>query len=294
MGLYISGDGSFQQSGPPQWRRSLWELDQLMIPYRGSIDLLDTFLNAHSVGEESPIDASMLLTQMTPDNHPQFPTVELVYLGRKNGNLPPQRHDTEDSVGSASSMRSATQTLTTPTTVQFYAPSSVLSYISQDSPGTDIAPDPAGDPRIISLTINDTSYTPTTFSVPFIVSTFFQIQVINSFKSTELVPGRYFLNVSKRIKSYTAQIFDIPPGGYAILVNGGVGYSIGPPPDILTINGGGGSGQVSVASVYVGGPTLNGTIAAVLQLSNSFTTPATDIAATGGSGHGARFDIWIL
>src|SRR5262245_38629976 len=107
MALIFTGDDSYQTSGPPEWNRSLWDLDTLYRPYRGGTNNLDAFLNAHEADGnlQAPEDSNMFLVNATPDGHLQFPTVRLQYLGRKNGALPPPKHGTDDAVMSASSKR---------------------------------------------------------------------------------------------------------------------------------------------------------------------------------------------
>jgi len=145
MPLIIIGDDSFQQSGPPEWRRSIFDLDQMILPFQGGIDKLDAYLASLVEFQPSPVDPNMFLSDWIPDQHKQFPTVRHVYIGRKDGELPSGKLVDDDAVMTASSVSSGvigSILLNDPVNVQYYGPRSTLTWISF----TEGAPGPSGLP----------------------------------------------------------------------------------------------------------------------------------------------------
>lgn len=293
MAILFEGDSDYKISGPPEWSPSTFDLDQLIIPYRGRYSQLETFLSAHTPGEVSPIDVNMFLMQRLPDDHKQFPTVRMMYSGKRGGVLPPGRRDLDDDVMTASSKRSnGNVILTSPMVVEFYAPTSILTYYTRTNAGHDQADPPSGNPRPIELTVFDTSYS-VGGTVEAQVNAFFTVQTISTNKSTEVVPGgQYWRNVSKKTKKYTSWIFDVPSGAFITLFNPGTGYQVG---DIITIVGGGGVAQITVTSVIVifGDPDQAGIYQWTVN-SNTMTEAAVNMHGSGGSGSGAAFNVFIL
>lgn len=292
MALTFLGVTSFSQCGPEQWRLGQFELDQMSVPFSGAVTGLTTYISSLTRGSAWSGDSSMFLTGWSvSDSNKQYPTVTLEYMGAKAGLLPPAKIDYDDQVQTASSSRSASTVLSSPLTVEYYAPSVIYSWITANSRGSSsggVTPD--SDPRIIKITTGDTSFS-SSGTVAEIVAAYFSIEIITSFKATELVrDSKYYLNEIRSTKFYAPLIFDFPSGGHFTLYNPGNGYSVG---DILTVSGDSGSGTVkvlSVGSVWGGGTG----ILSFEQLSNSFTQNESALPASGGSGSGAGFNVFVV
>jgi hypothetical protein len=218
--------------------------------------------------------------------------LDLVYMGSltSSGGLPilaARQHQFDGAVQTATSKVSNTGLVTSePVTVEFGSLVNELSYLSYGAAGTDVADDPIGDPVIITITAGDT-----TLSIGLVVSEIiarmFVTQIItNPIKSKEVVAGKYWQNTSRKIKRYSPWIFSITPGAYIFIFAPGAGYSIG---DTLTITAGGQSATLVITSI--GGA---GIVHAWTVTSNTFTVPQGAIAATGGSGAGASFQVIIV
>lgn len=207
--------------------------------------------------------------------------------------MPTGHHEYDDDVMTASSKRSfGNVILTQPMVVEFYAPTSILTYYTRTSPGSDQAPLPLTDPRPIELTVFDTSYS-ITGPIQGQVNAFFTIQIISTNKSTEVVPGgQYWKNVSKKTKKYTAWIFDVVSGPYLSLYNPGSGYHVG---DIINITGASGYAQVTVTEVIVifGDPDQAGVSRWTVN-NNTFTEAEINVPGRGGSGSGVAFNVFII
>jgi hypothetical protein len=205
--------------------------------------------------------------------------------------LPLQKTDYSNAVQSATSSKSNDGTvLSSPATIQFYAPQTVLSYFSFGAPGTDVPSDPSGVPVIITLTVGDATFSAGSGGVQATVDKFFSQQVLATIDSTEIVPGAYWQNVARKTKGYSPWIFDVVSGPYLSLYSPGNGYTAG---DTLGISSGGESATIvvdSVGSVWGGGTGL-------LQwhvTANTFTTSHNILMATGGTGTGAGFNVFII
>lgn len=295
MSLIYIGVTSFSQSGPEQWRLGQFELDQMSVPFSGAATGLTTYISSLTRGSAWSGDANMYLTGWNvSDSNKQYPTVTQEYLGAKGGVLPPGKTDYDDQVQSASSQRSGGGTvLTNPLTIQYYAPSTIYSWVTAGGPGnieSVTVPDPTSSPRVIMLSCGDTTFADGTI-VDTIVSAYFSQQIVSTFSATELaVGGLYYQNQARKTKVYTPWMFDVAPGAYLTLFTPGLGYQ---PGDILTIYGTSGFGTVqiiTVGSVFGHG---NG-ILTYTQLSATFTSQETDLAATGGSGTGAAFNVFVI
>jgi hypothetical protein len=278
-------------------------LDQLRRSYKTALSAEDAIAAAPAVGAVDEVFPCMFLMPIsTPESAESATRIDLLYIGTLqftgtgvDGDpflpvLPAQKHDTTNAVQTASSSRGKDGTLlSSPVTVQYYAPAQVLTYFSFGAPGTEVPDDPANDPVIITLTIGDTAYSSSTFSVPYYINNFFVVQIITTQDSTELVPGKFWQNVARKTEVYTAYIYDLPPGAYAIPHSAGHNYT---PGDTLTIAGGGGTAVVTVDVII--NTAVPGQIWSVSQVSNTCTTNALNVPATGGTGLGATFDIIIL
>ncbi len=249
-------------------------------------DIVLTDGSVPAIGSAHPDYASMFVTaRYCTETSESASALDLTYMGTLSGELPVSKHDTENAVQSASSSKgSGGQIATSPVTIQFYAPTNILTYISADAPGTDIADDPTEGIVIISTVVSDTTLSAT--SIPGFVGAFFQEQILETHQATEIVIGKFWLNVSRKIKSFTAFILDLPPGAYITLSGAGTGYFIG---NSLTISAGGEGATMDVDTVGVGNSISTFTVT-----TNTFTVAHNFLAATGGSGSGALFNVVII
>jgi hypothetical protein len=218
----------------------------------------------------------------------------VLYIGAfasSGGNpvLPAAKTDQNVAVLSASSSKASDgAALTSPATVQYYAPTNDKTYFTYNAPATgNFATDPTAAIVPISLTIADTSYS-ITGPISDVINKFFTQQIIHTLESSELVlGGKYWQNISRKQKLLQAWLFAVTSGGYITLYSAGVGYSVG---DSLSISAGGESATMSVTSVGsvygAGGGILGFTVTA-----NTFTASHTSLGASGGSGSGAGFNV---
>jgi hypothetical protein len=273
-------------------------LDQLTLHYKApdnpwSDVIVDTVVPEK--GDPHPTFSKMFVTDRNLQESGQSSCAfDVVYMGAfkadGNGNpiLPPAKRESDSQVMSASSKKSNLGfTVLEPVTIQFYAPSSQKTWFTTAPPITGFADNPTGSPNYITLTSGDTSYAPGT-TIDSIVNAFFTRLITHSLRSTEIVAGRYWQNISRKILSLSPWAFDITSGAYITLYSPGDGYHIG---DTLTISAGGQSAIIVVDSV--GG--IQGTgILNWHTTFNNFTTAHDAIFASGGFGSGAGFNVTII
>jgi hypothetical protein len=275
-------------------------LDQLRRSYKTALSAEAAIAAAPAVGAVDEVFPCMFLMPIsTPESAESATRIDLLYMGTiqftgtgVEGDpflpvLPAQKHDADDAVQSASSSRSNDgRVASSPLTVQFYAPASTLSYFSFGAAGTIQADDPTDAIKIITLTVADTTMTIGTISLQALVDAFFSEQIIETHQSTEIVPGQYWQNVSKKTKSLTAFIIDVAPGVYILMCYVGTGYAAG---DTLTISSGGESATISITAVGISGEITAWTVS-----SNTFTVPYSCLVASGGSGSNARLSVEVV
>ncbi len=257
-------------------------------------DIVLTDGSVPQMGSVHPDYAFMFVTQRhVSETSESASALDLVYMGcftddgEGNPNLPAQESDTDNQVQSASSSRGVNSwvTLTSPLTVQFYAPSNVLSFITYGAPGTKgTVADPNSTVQVITFTIGDTSVTFSASTSEALISQFFTPVIVGSFQSKEIVAGKYWLNTDRKTVSLQPYIFNLPAGFYPVPYSTGTGYVLG---DSITVTGTG-SCTMDVTSVY----TPIGAIAATVITSNTLSAATgTPISASGGSGSGASYTV---
>ncbi len=217
--------------------------------------------------------------------------LDVTYMGCLTGNgspdLPPQQTNASTAIqAAASSAARDGRRADPPMSVQFYAPTSTLSYISYAAPGTDTAPDPTGAIISITLTVADQAISIGSGVIQDLIDAFFDVQTLETHQSTEIVAGKYWQNVSQKTKSYAAFILNIAPGPLVGLANPGINYTVG---DILRIAGGGGSAVITVAATGIEDSITGFTTSSVtIQFS------VNGLGATGGGGTGATFNVLVI
>lgn len=221
--------------------------------------------------------------------------LDLIYIGcltddgEGNPILPDQQDQHDTQIQSASSSRASSGgILTSPATLQFYAPSNVLNYVSFGGPGTDVPADPPGTPVVITWTVGDTSYSIGNL-VTDLINVFFTLQVNLTSQSIEIVAGQYWQNTFRKTLIYVPFIFTVPSGPFVTLAGPGNGFTIG---DTITISGTGSATMVvdSVGSVFGGGTG----IIAYHVTSNTFSVAATLLPGSGGTGTGSLWNVMII
>lgn len=219
-----------------------------------------------------------------PDQNRQFPTVRMVYQGKRGGTLPPQRHGKSNPIQSATSSYGRYGPSPAPATVQFHAPTNTLSYITRAA-GTTDATEPDGTPVITQITLGSVTFTGTSLSTA--VANFFSELITAEINSDEIVPGQYYQNVAKKTKGYVPYTFSLASGTVLIsLAAPGSGYQVG---DALLITGASGSATLQVTMIGISASVL-----AFQTIGATFTAGESALVATGGSGSGAAFNVIII
>ncbi len=236
-----------------------------------------------AIGSAHPFYSSMFVTaRYCSETSESASALDLTYMGTLSGELPAQKHDTDNAVQSATSSLGTNGTIaTSPISISFYAPTNVLTYWSTDGPGTDVADDPTDALVVISIAIGDTAITGG--SIPSLVGIFFQEQILETHNSVEVVAGQYWQNTSRKIKSYVAFVVTLTPGFYISLSASGSGYSIG---NTLTITDGGETATMDVNTLGIGNSVASFTV-----VTNTFTHGVNFLSASGGSGANAKFNV---
>lgn len=289
MALTYIGETEFVQSGPPQWQQSTWDLDTLIISYSGSQPNLDSFLNSLEKGSPSDIDGDMYLMDWRISGTKAYPQVDLVYIGKKNGELPPVKRVYGNPIQSSSSTRSVGLSSPTNATLEFYAVTSQATWYTYDAPGSlGTAADPSGSPTPRFLVTDSGTYGPGTAGFDDTLATFFATYITDTLDSEEIVANKLWRNQETKTKYYGpfAYVFHDGGGGKTIaLYAPGTGYTVS---DSLSFSYGGGSAAITVTSVDGAGGVSDFSID-----SDSISAPFfLVITATGGTGSGAQLQFF--
>ncbi len=255
-------------------------------------DVVLTDPSVPQLGDAHPDYAFMFVTQRPcQETGESASALDLIYTGcltdDGDGNpvLPSHQHQDGNDISSSSSSRAVSGLVAgSPLTAQYYSPTNTRAYFSFGGAGTTEADDPTIDVTIISLTIGDTTLS---FggTVQAIVDDFFSPLIVSTIQSQEVVAGQYWQNTATKKTTLSPFIFTLPSGPFVSLAAPGTGYTVG---DTLTISGGGGVAVIVLTQVGIADSVTGWT-----ESSNSCTTAENNIAATGGTGSGARFNIII-
>jgi hypothetical protein len=245
-----------------------------------------------AVGDEHPLFPCMFVVGLSTTESAEVACLlNITYSGTIAGTegaptLPAQKHDSDDPVESQTSNYGSLGNAAQSITIQYRAPANTLSYVSFGAAGTTDADLPTLDPEVIAIVVGGINFTPA--SLPDIVNTFFTPNTTIGKTSTEIVAGKFWQNVSKKIKGYLPYVVVAPAPGtvYISLAAPGQNYSVG---NVLTITAGGESATVQVTSLGIGQSVLTFTV-----LTNAFTTQNLFVSATGGSGSGAVFNVIVI
>jgi hypothetical protein len=279
-------------------------LDQLRRSYKTALSAEDAIAAAPAVGTADEVFPCMFLMPISaPESAASATHIDLLYMGciaftgtGEDGDpflpvLPDQKHDSSNAVMSASSSKNkAGVVLTSPATIQYYAPINQLSYFSYLAPGTLEADDPTDAPILITYSVGDTSFNPSG-GIGDLVSQFFSPLRTATRTATEIVPGKFWQNTSQKTNTLSPWLFDLPSGPHVVLASESFGYAAG---DVVTITVGGESATVQIdAPIQDFGYILNYT-----QLTNTFTANHTLVAGSAPT-HGpprstALWNIFII
>lgn len=286
MALTYIGETEFVQSAPEQWTQNQWDLDQLDVIYSGARPNLDTFLTNLTVGDPSFIDPNMNLIYWRVGGSKVYPEVTLTYQGKRDGILPPYRHEFGDAIQSASSSWGSAGASIGTVSVQFYAPENTLNYLSSPSVGTVEADDPTGAIEIITVQSGNSNFAPGT-TIANLATNYFSEQIVHTLDSQEMVAGKYWQNTSRKTKVLVPFIITVPAGTALITIGApGTGYAVG---NVLSISASGQSATFTVTSLGVSQSILQINVTA-----NTFTAGHNLLVPSGGSGSGALFNVVIV
>jgi hypothetical protein len=102
MALTALGITSFNQILPPRWDTDSWGLDRLTLTYDGYVTGLATFVNSYTQWESNSVDSNMYLSQIAVGSDKRYPKVELIYIGKRGGIMPPVRMEHGNSLETSS------------------------------------------------------------------------------------------------------------------------------------------------------------------------------------------------
>ncbi len=252
-------------------------------------DVVLTDGSVPAMGSVHPDYAFMFVTaRYCSETSESASALDLTYMGCLTGeelpNLPSQQHISTQAVMSATSSRGFDGTiLTSPLSAQYYAPANKLQWITYSAAGeAGTASNPSADIVPITLTVGDTTYSPTG-ALSTVINNFFTRLVVGALDTTEIVAGKFWQNGETKTLTLSPLIVSLAPGEYIVMYAPGSGYIVG---NTLTINDGmGHSAIITVDSVGIGNSIVGFTAS-----SNTFdyTTPS-PLSASGGSGSGAGF-----
>lgn len=174
MSINFRGDHGFKPVGTPRWYPSGWELDQLVVPMQGAHSKLNAYLESLIMWTPSTIDGNMFLSDWSSNGDQVFPTVDLTYIGKKKGRLPPDKHSTGRTVQQASIVGKYIGP--TSSLVRFSRDAIDISVVSPAEPANVI---PAGPPEFRAANQS-------------LINQFFKQYSITTGENEELVPGEYY------------------------------------------------------------------------------------------------------
>lgn len=217
MALTFRGQTAFVRTGLPEWIPNGWGLDRLVVPMRGQIDGLKAYQDSLTPwSPASDYDGNMFLADAPADDHKQYPTVRLNYLGKRAGIMPPVRHSESTAFRSASSTIFGGVTFAGPysytVNIMYNAPQDKASWLSRQKGQNGGADDPTTDPVIVKVVfsdiVGDQIELPANLQAR-IIDLYFTKIITTETTSTELVPGQYWQNEQVKTLVLTTRIFTL-------------------------------------------------------------------------------------
>ncbi len=252
-------------------------------------DVVLTDAGVPQMGSAHPDYDFMFVTQRyCSETSESASALDLTYTGCLTGeespNLPAQQHISTQAVMSGTSSRGFDGTiLTSPLSAQYYAPANKLQWITYGAAGeAGTASNPTADIVPITLTVGDTTYSPTG-ALATVINNFFTRLVVGALDTTEIVAGKFWQNGETKTLTLSPLIVSLTPGDYIVMYAPGSGYTVG---NTLTIN----DGMGHTCSINVDSVGIGNSIVGFTPSSNTFDyTTTSPISASGGSGSGAAF-----
>lgn len=203
MSIINRGNHEFEPVGTARWRPDGWDLDTLVVPMKGSVENYDAYIATLQMWEPSGIDGSMFLSDWVNDGDPVWPTVDLIYIGKKGGFLPPVKHESTESLQNISFEISDGEETIFGIDVQYKAPVNTAMAITRTNQVLSV-PNPVDTRQVINwMTGGFTTSNPggiTQATIDNLINHAFGDLIISTPKYEELVPGRYFRNsISKTL-----------------------------------------------------------------------------------------------
>ena len=189
--------GSHSEVLLESWDMSADDLDTLTVPVRMAQSELTTYLGTLNRWSSSSLDGNMFLASWSTDDHAQYPTVRLRFVGKKG-------NDTSSTVR---------QSLSAPTAVATYRQddSNTLSLTYRVPTQTITSIDRDQIPHVSDLTLTEATSAPiieyvyrtgstlgTGMTPEEMRDTYFVKIAVDTPTSDELVPGQYFRNSISR------------------------------------------------------------------------------------------------
>ena len=225
MALTYFGNITFSQCASERWIFDPFGLDRLVVPFCGPYSGLSAFLSSLNVGQASSIDTNMLLAEwVVTSNQTAYPKLDLTYIGKRGGVLPPPRRSNGSSIATASKTNGSIQL-----DVLYHSPWTKFSWI--DVSGTTIRYQGFDNPgEIVIETRRMNGHVPIYFGLSnnlvaaqfaplpearaqvedylernealveqvrqqilaYFNSSFAEVVLLTEFTSVEMIPGRYF------------------------------------------------------------------------------------------------------
>jgi hypothetical protein len=98
--IVFAGDSDWRMSSQPAWAIDAWGLDKLIVSVRGSRRTRDLFLATLFPWMPYPADPNMFLLDVTQEQRgtSNFPKIDLVFIGKRGGVLPPDKESQGEQV----------------------------------------------------------------------------------------------------------------------------------------------------------------------------------------------------
>lgn len=101
MALTYKGVSTFAQCGPPKWSFDSWGLDRMTVPFSGPEPARAAFIGGLSAFHSSPLNGSMFFDSIASNDNKFYPTIDLIYIGKRDGGVPPDRHEADKTIQQA-------------------------------------------------------------------------------------------------------------------------------------------------------------------------------------------------
>ncbi len=252
-------------------------------------DVVLTDAGVPQMGAAHPDYAFMFITnRYCTETSESASALDLVYTGCLTGEesptLPASQASSGNPIQTASSNNGGSNS-----TIEFYAVTSTLRFVSYLAPGTiGHVTTPTDDPVVRYVTTGDQSYGPGSDGIASVIARFFSLVSSDVISTEETVSGKYWINTETVIKYYApvAIACHTLMTKAVCIVQSGQDYVVS---DSLNFSYGGDSASLTVDSV----DAVTGAITDFTIVSDTISAPLIlIIGATDGSGTGAAFQFF--